>query len=247
MTRSGRTGRRRAVACALVLTLAVAGCGRDGVLSRGPAADGADRLTAHTATADRGDLRAATFVLPDGADTVRLRSADLGDALYRVTTPTGARVRPAVTMGDGSVRAGLAATAGAGPALVEVALHEAVRWRIQLSGGAREKLLDLRGGRLDEVEFSAGTDRAEITLPPAAGTVRVSMSGGASRFLVHLAGDAPVRVRANSGAGTVTVDGVTRTGVAGGTTVTPAGWAGAEDRYDIDAVAGVSELVVDRA
>ncbi|WFE39863.1 hypothetical protein [Micromonospora sp. WMMD998] len=200
----------------------------------------------HTAVADRGDRRTAVFVLVDGADVVRVRTADLGDDLYRVSTPAEAKVRPAVSGSDGTVTAGLAATDGAGPALVEVALHDDVRWRVRLAGGAQEEVLDLREGRIEEVELTAGVSRAEVTLPPAAGTVRLSMTGGASRLLVHLAGDAPVRVRAAGGAGRVSVDGVDRTGVAGGTVWTPDGWAAATDRYDIDAVAGVSDLVVDR-
>ncbi|WP_410811136.1 hypothetical protein [Micromonospora sp. 067-2] len=224
----------------------VGGCRPDEARRADRPLAGPTRSDVHTAVGDRGDLRDATFVLVNGADVVRVRSADLGDDLYRVSTPAEAKVRPAVTVADGSVLAGLAASDGAGPALVEVTLNEAVRWRVRLGGGAQEETLDLRSGLVDEVEFAAGTNRAEVTLPPAKGTIRVSMTGGASRLLVHLAGDAPVQVRAGGGAARVTVDGDSRSGVAGGTTLTPAGWAAAGDRYDIDAVAGVSELTVDR-
>ena len=206
-----RTRTRGTVTSLLVLTLLVGACQPDGPRD-------ADRPTVrttggtagpdpHTAVAARGDLREATFVLVNGADVVRVRSADLGDDLYRVSTPAQAKVRPAVTVADGSVLAGLAASDGAGPALVEVALNESVRWRVRLGGGAQEETLDLRTGLLDEVEFAAGTSRAEVTVPPARGTTRVSMTGGASRLLVHLTGDAPVRVRAGGGAARVTVDG----------------------------------------
>ncbi|MFC7760502.1 hypothetical protein ACFQY4_22570 [Catellatospora bangladeshensis] len=44
----------------------------------------------------------------------------------------------------------------------------------------------------------------------------------------------------------MTVDGVRRSGIAGGTVFTPPGWADAADRYDVDATAGVSTLTVDR-
>ncbi|MBU8855828.1 MULTISPECIES: hypothetical protein [unclassified Micromonospora] len=219
------------------------GAGGDGHAWTDRSPGGEDR---HTVAADRGDLRSAVFVLVDGADAVRVRTADLGDDLYRVSTPTGAKVRPAVSVSDGTVTAGLAAAGGAGPALVEVALHDDVRWRVRLGGGAQEEVLDLRGGRIEEVELTAGTSRAEVTLPPAERTVRLAMTGGASRLLVHLAGDAPVRVRVAGGAGRMSVDGAERTGVAGGTVLTPSGWDTATDRYDVDAVAGVSDLVVDR-
>jgi len=49
-----------------------------------------------------------------------------------------------------------------------------------------------------------------------------------------------------SGAGTVTVDGATRTGVAGGTTITGDGWDGATDRYDVIASGGMSAFTFDR-
>jgi hypothetical protein len=44
----------------------------------------------------------------------------------------------------------------------------------------------------------------------------------------------------------VTIDGRTHSGVAGGTTWAPATWAPTADRYDIDATAGVSAIVVTR-
>jgi hypothetical protein len=44
----------------------------------------------------------------------------------------------------------------------------------------------------------------------------------------------------------VTIDGVTHSGVAGGSMWTPDGWSAAADRYDIDATSGVSTLVVSR-
>jgi hypothetical protein len=73
------------------------------------------------------------------------------------------------------------------------------------------------------------------------------LGGGAAQFDVRLEGDAPVRVAAASGAGSVTIDGVTHSGVAGGSMWTPDGWSAATDRYDIDATSGVSTLTVSRA
>ncbi|MFI5835714.1 hypothetical protein ACIA5A_18750 [Micromonospora sp. NPDC051300] len=245
---SGR-GTGRALVGLLLLATLVGGCRsgepRNAAGGHGHTWTGSGAGDPRTLAAARGDLRSAVFALVDGADVVRVRTADLGDDLYRVSTPAGAKVRPAVSASDGTVTAGLAATGGAGPALVDVVLHDDVRWRVRLGGGAQEEVLDLRGGRIEEVELTAGTSRAEVTLPPAEGTMRLSMTGGAGRLLVHLAGDAPVRVRAAGGAGRVSVDGVERVGVAGGTALAPSGWTAATDRYDIDAVAGVSDLIVD--
>jgi hypothetical protein len=84
-------------------------------------------------------------------------------------------------------------------------------------------------------------------LPAAAGTQRVTMSGGVGQFTVRLGGAGPVRVAATGGAGSVTVDGATHTGVAGGSVWTPDGWDTATSRYDVDATAGVSTMTVGRS
>ncbi|MEU6020756.1 hypothetical protein [Micromonospora sp. NPDC047134] len=200
----------------------------------------------HVVTGAVGDLREATFVLLDGADVIRLRTADLGEEAYRVSTPGDAALRPAASLTEGRVMTSLRDTGKAGPAIVEVALHESVRWHIRLDGGAKEQHLDLSNAQVGEIEFTAGANRIELTLPTPTGTQRTVLGGGASQVLVRLAGDAPVQVRAGGGAGTVTVDGTTHSGVAGGTTFTAPQWAEAADRYDIDATAGVSGLTVER-
>ncbi|GAB3848842.1 hypothetical protein GCM10029963_32330 [Micromonospora andamanensis] len=205
-----------------------------------------DGRNGHVVTGAAGDLREATFVLLDGADVVRIGTADLGEDAYRVSTPRDASVRPAVSLTDGSLLTSLRGTDRDGPAVVEVVLAESVRWHVRLNGGAKEQHLDLRGARVGDVEFTAGANRIELTLPAPEGTQRTVLGGGASQVVVHLAGDAPVQVRAGGGAGSVTVDGTTHSGVAGGTIFTPPEWNSTTDRYDIDATGGVSSVTVDR-
>lgn len=200
----------------------------------------------HSVTGPANGLREATFTLVNGSDVVRVRTVDLGGDLYRVATPGDSRVAPSVQVDGATVVAGLADTGRKGTALVTIELNRAVRWHIRLGGGAAEQTVDLTGGQPGNIEFSSGTTRAEVSLPPARGTVKVTLSGGAGQFLVHLTGDAPVQVRVGNGAGTVTVDGETRSGVGGNTVFAPASWASATDRYDVDASAGVSTLLVDR-
>jgi hypothetical protein len=50
-----------------------------------------------------------------------------------------------------------------------------------------------------------------------------------------------------SGVTSSTIDGAARSGIAGGTVVTPAGWASATNKYDIELDGGVSSFVLDRA
>lgn len=200
----------------------------------------------HVVTGDAGGLREATLVVIKGAEVVRVRTVDLGAGLYRISTPDDSKAAPSVHVDNGTVLAGLVDTGHAGPSILTAELSRAVRWNIRLEGGAGEESVDLTGGQVDTVELSKGTNRAEVTLPPPTGTDRLTMTGGAGHLLVHLNGDAPVQVRAGSGAGTVTVDGSTHSGVSGGTVFKPASWESATDRYDIDAAAGLSTLTVDR-
>jgi hypothetical protein len=186
------------------------------------------------------------FALVNAADVVRVEVGDLGTALVQVSTPADSKVVPKVDVDGSSVVAGLRDTGRDGPALVTVVLSDDVRWGVRLAGGASDQAVDLTGGSGGDVDFTAGTSRAEVTLPAAHGTQRVTLGGGASRLLVHLTGNAPVRVVAGSGAGEVTVDGQTRFGVPGGSVFVAPGWDTATDRFDIDATSGVSSLTVAR-
>ena len=189
----------------------------------------------------------ATFELVNGSDVVRVHVADLGGDLFRIATPDNSTVAPAVAVSDATVVASLHGTGLSGPAVVDVQLSDDVRWNVRLAGGAKDEAVDLTGGSGGDVDFAAGTTRASVVLPAASGTQRVVLGGGASELLVRLAGEAPVRVAANGGAGSVTVDGSTHTGVGSGSNWTPADWAAATNRYDVDATAGVSSLTVQRS
>lgn len=93
---------------------------------------------------------------------------------------------------------------------------------------------------------TAGADVLDVTLPRPAGTLPFLFAGGASQFRLSLPGGVPARVIAGAGAGYLTVDGQSLTGVAGGTMLATPGWAAARARFDIDATAGVSRLTVIR-
>ena len=59
-------------------------------------------------------------------------------------------------------------------------------------------------------------------------------------------GGVPVQVTAGGGASSVSVDDQELTGIAGGTVLTPPGWATATSRIDLDATSGFSQLTVSR-
>jgi len=209
---------------------------------RGDGAAGADRVV----SGPLGDRREATMEVLTGATSITVRVGDLGDRLYRAATPAGSGLVPAAVDAGERVQVHLTRRAPDGPDALDLQLSSRVRWNVRIIGGAVEEIVDLGQGNLAGLDIVGGATRIEVRLPRPQGTVPVRMSGGANQFLLHAPGDTPVRVRLGSGAGNVSVDGSARSGVAAGTAITQPGWDQATDRYDIDAVAGVSALTVDR-
>jgi len=194
----------------------------------------------------RGDGEVSSFQVVSGADVVRVRLSDLGGDRYEFSTPDDSSVAPTAAIEGINLVAGLRDTGRGGPAVLTVLLSDDVRWQIRLAGGAKDESVDLTNGPGGDVDFSAGTQRASVVLPAARGTQRVRLGGGADLLAVRLTGRAPVRVFARGGAGNVTIDGLTRSGIAGGSSWVPDGWDGAPGRFDVDATSGVASIVVER-
>lgn len=213
---------------------------------RGVRYDGRGRPVDHVVSGPLDGRREATFDLRSGAISVTVRGLDLGDRLYRIETPDNANIVPAVSDSGGNVGLQLNNVDGTGPSAVVVQLNRAVRWQLRFTAGATTDAVDLKDMNISGVIFIGGVTNIDLTLPRPHGTLPVQMGGGASRFGVHAPAGVPVRVRAGGGAGGVSVDDTTRSGVAAGTVITPDGWDSATDRYDIDNTAGVSAVTVDR-
>jgi hypothetical protein len=186
---------------------------------------------------------AATVDLVSGATAVTVRAADLGLDRVRAVTPDDAGIAPALDVEGDVVDVHLVQTGQSGPSAVTVLLDRRVRWQVRLSGGATSQQLDLTGARLSGIDFAAGATRIDLRLPAPDRTVPVRMTGGASEFTVHVPAGVAAAVRVGGGAGSTEVDGVRRSGLPGGTVLST---ATATDRYEVDAVAGVSSFVLDR-
>lgn len=207
---------------------------------------GGDPDVAWTVQVPRDGRSEARLEVLDGATDLEVVAGDLGDQLLRVETPEGGAVRPQVTESDGTVRVGLAETGDGGAGLVEITVHREVLWSVRVLGGATGQRIDLTAAQVSQVDLAGGTSTMDLLLPPPNGTVEVRMSGGVSTWRVGVPPQIPVQVRLGSGAGSVSLDGQRSEGLGAGETVASPGWAEATDRYDIDAVAGVSELTVTR-
>jgi hypothetical protein len=205
----------------------------------------------HVASVATAGRTHAGLDVTSGTEFLDITVARLGGTLLRASTPAGAPVRP-VLSGSSPVVLTLAGDKPAphrGPNsgyAVRVVLNSAITWTVVLAGGTDRTDVDLRGGKVSGIAVTAGSDILDVALPAPAGTVPLLFAGGASQFLLSLPGGVPAQVTMRGGASFLSLDGQSLTGVAGGTVLATPGWATARARFDIDAIAGVSQLTVSR-
>ncbi len=205
----------------------------------------------HVVSMARDGRAAAALKVTSGTPVLEISVGRLGGTLLRAWSPDSAAVRP-VLSGSGLITLSLAGAepdSGHGPGSgypVKVVLNSAVTWSLDLAGGTQRTEADLRGGKVGGIAVTAGSDVLDVSLPRPAGTMPFLLAGGVSQFLLSLPGGVPARVTVGGGASFVSVDGQNLTGVAGGTVLTPPGWAAATSRFDIDAISGFSRLAVSR-
>jgi hypothetical protein len=196
-------------------------------------------------TAARDGRTSANFELVSDASSVDLHVEDLGDDLYKITTPAGGPVRPDATTDGDDVRLSLSHVGpDSGPVQVGVVLNSQVQWTLRIAGGVETGTFDLRGGTIGGVDLTGGAGRFDLSLPRPKGTLSVRMSGGVNVFQMETDGKVPVRVTARSGAGQIILDGTTNNGVARGASFRSPGWSAETNRIDLDAVAGFGTLRV---
>jgi hypothetical protein len=225
--------------CTLVLVVILSAAGVAPWDHRGPAP------APHTVSVPLGGQQRAELAVLSGATSITVGTAVMPGQLVRVSTPDAAGSVPVLAVSGGTVQLTLRGTAaGGGPAAVRVTLNPGVAWRLTLSGGASQTSVFLGAGRLRGADLTAGSSQVTMRLPRPRGTVRIVLAGGASQVRLSAPAGIPARLALDGGASTATLAGQTTTGIAGGTVLTAPGWAGAADRYDIEAPAGVSDISV---
>ena len=244
---SGLFTRRRVIVAVVVAVAAVAVGGTALALTTS--------ASSHVVSMSTSGRTSAALKITTGTPVLQVSVGNLGGTLLRVSTPDDAPVRPVLSgsklivlsltgaaQGSGSQGSG---SQGSGYA-VKVVLNSAVTWSLDLAGGTQRTMADLRGGNVGGIAVTAGTDVLDVSLPKPAGTFPFLLAGGASQFLLSLPGGVPAQVTVGGGASFVSVDDQNLTGVAGGTVLTPPGWATATSRFYIDATSGFSRLTVSR-
>jgi len=193
----------------------------------------------------------ATLDVATGTLVLTIGVANLGGTsgtLLRVSTPGGTpRPQLRAAGGDGTVRSGknaLIYLSATDASAVTVTLNAAVSWRLDLAGGTKRTVADLRGGQVAGIAVTKGSDVIDLTLPRPRGSVPIRLAAGASQFLLSLPSGVPVRLTAARGAGEVSLAGRDHVHVAVGTVFTTPGWAAGAVGFDIDATAGAARVAV---
>ncbi|MEV6598356.1 hypothetical protein AB0M36_15965 [Actinoplanes sp. NPDC051346] len=189
---------------------------------------------------------AAKFELVSAVTRVTVRSEDLGEDLYRMTTAEDSGFLPNAALTQNDVRLQLTPDGKGDAGTVEVVLSTKVVWTLRFSGAAEEQILNLRTGKVAGIDLTGGAKRAEIQLPAAAGTVPLKATGAVEELAMTSPAGNPVRVKVNGGATTVAAGDKTMRDVPPGSTVTPKDWV-TNDRYDVEAAARVNLLSIDTA
>jgi hypothetical protein len=246
----GPADRRLLWICALVLAVIVGGA-LFLIMARGAINDvrhHGDPATSHHRHRVVGAAHGrdeATLDLVSGATTVTVRTGDTGTDMYRITTPDGGALLPAVVDHGDTVEVQLTDSGQHGASTVLVELSDKVAWHLRLGGGSNEATVDAHEGGLAGLDFATGVSTVTVSLPKPHGTVRVGIAGGAGSVTVHAPAGTPARLRVGGGAASASLDGEQHSGVSGGSVFTTSGYDSATDRYDVDATTGVSTIVVD--
>jgi hypothetical protein len=192
----------------------------------------------------RTTLVTADLHVSSGFSAVQIVAGDIGPDLVRASGPADAISAPVVTL-TGTMVTITQPQGGPQISVLSVQLAQPVSWQVDLDGGASTAGLDLHTTRVRGVDLTAGVSSLTIALPAPSGTVPLNFSAGASHVVLRVARSAPARLTMAGGAGTLTVYGQTRTGIAGGTIVESPTWPSAQDRLDVICSAGISALTVE--
>ncbi|MGK5677909.1 hypothetical protein [Actinoplanes sp. URMC 104] len=183
----------------------------------------------------------ASLTVADAASRVHVVLATMPGLLYRISTPAHSGLAPRVTRRDGRVLAALVPTGDDGPHEVRIVLNRGVRWSLRLPAGAGEQRLDLARGRLARVDLGA-SGLIEMRLPPPSGTVPLVVTGGVGTLAVTVPRGAPVRLRLAGGAGSALTPWTADEELPPRTTLGPAIWPTARNRYALRARAPIGIL-----
>ncbi|GAA0530853.1 hypothetical protein GCM10010172_09440 [Paractinoplanes ferrugineus] len=199
-----------------------------------------------TATAPLDNRTKASFELLAGTNSVHVTIGELGDDLYRISTPDDAGILPNPSIRNDDVKLQVSKDGDGTGGEIEIVLAAKVRWALRFSGYAEKQVIDVSGGQISGLEMVAGMRTAQLVLSQPAGTVPVKINGAVDSLVLKSPSGNPVRIKVAGGAQTVVAGSKTLKDVPAGSTLTPKDWNVA-NRYDMTAGARITSLTVENA
>jgi hypothetical protein len=198
---------------------------------------------AHRVTAPLGATKARTLVLTGTSSVLHVRSADLGKSLYDIATTDRSAV-PRLTTTKQAATLELIPTGDDGTVGAEIQLNSRVAWTLDLAGGLNEQSVDMQAGGLASLKLTGGSTHTAVLLPAPKGTVPLTVKGPLGDLTVNSRTTVPLRLKLSDGANSAVVNGKPHPSAKPGTTVTPAGWAKAKNRYDLTTTGAVNAALI---
>jgi len=205
---------------------------------------GAGGAKSRTVSAPLDNRSTASFEMLAGATSVHVTIGELGDDLYRISTPDDAGILPDPSIRDDDVKLQVSKDGNGIGGEVEVVLAAKVRWQLRFSGYAETQVIDVSGGQVSGVEMVAGAKQVQLTLARPTGTVPLKINGAVDNLVLKSPSGNPMRIKLGGGAQTVVAGSRTLKDIAAGSTLTPKGW-NTTDRYDVTAGARITALTVE--
>ncbi|NVB80469.1 MAG: hypothetical protein HOV81_18900 [Kofleriaceae bacterium] len=126
---------------------------------------------------------------------------------------------------------------------IEIVLHPAVEWTLQIRGGLSHFEADLTSGKLARVEISGGVSDARFDLPAPGGIVPIRISGGASDLALRRPAESGVVVAVSGGIAGLRLDDQAFGAIGGGARLATGAIHG-EPHYSLELSGGASALHV---
>lgn len=194
----------------------------------------------------KGDITKATLDLAVGAGRLDVRSAALGDQLFR-THIEHQGASPEVKL-DRAASAVKISTRfdwfmGARRLRIETQIADGVTWDVRCSTGAIRGEFDLSSTRVTSFDCRTGASRITVNLPAPKGVVPVRIDGGALRVDIIRPVGTAIKVTSTGGALQLHADGSQQNGF-GNREWRSTGFDSATDRYEVSVAGGALNVNV---
>ena len=189
------------------------------------------RLTLCSGLAD-----AHVYVDPQATDLLAVDWGDGPPARLRVSA-SELRLSWPATLGSW-----FAAALAGGYRDIDIVLHPAVEWTLQIRGGLACVEADLTSGKLTGLDVSGGASAVRLDLPAPAGLVPLRISGGVSDLGLRRPADTAVALAVRGGISGLSLDEQRFDALGGGVRLSTGAVHGDAPGYALEITGGASEL-----